>query len=91
MTAYRDEAAAYQSAMQDYQQTLTKLKVDRATAIGSARARIRIFYDNFGWTFVDKTGDNYYRTLFLTWGAQLSIILILFVATIFLQRRWDVA
>jgi hypothetical protein len=40
---------------------------------------------------VDKTGDNYYRTLFLTWGAQLSIILILFVATIFLQRRWDVA
>jgi pSer/pThr/pTyr-binding forkhead associated (FHA) protein/ABC-type multidrug transport system ATPase subunit len=91
MTAYRNEAAAYQTAMQNYQETLTKLKVDRATAIGSAKARIRIFYNNFGWTFVDKQADKYYQTLFLTWGAQLSIILILFVGTIFLQRRWDVA
>ncbi|MCC6190601.1 MAG: FHA domain-containing protein [Anaerolineales bacterium] len=90
LDAYRLEAEAYQDAMIGYQEELAELEVARATAKGSARARIRIFYDDFGWTFVDKESADYYRTLFLTWGAQLGIILVLFVATILLQRRWDV-
>ena len=64
---------------------------DRASAKGSAKVKIRIFYNNYGWTFVDKNSDNYWRTLLMTWGVQLSMVLILFVATIFFQRRWDVA
>jgi hypothetical protein len=91
MTAYREAATAYQDAMKDYQTELTDLEVARATAKGSAKARIRIFYDDFGWTFVDKSSPTYTRTLILVWSAQLLIILVLFVATIFLQRRWDVA
>ncbi len=91
MDAYRAEADAYQDNMRDYQEELAELEVARASARGSAEARIRIFYDDFGWTFVDKESDKYPRTLLFTWGAQALIALILFVATIFLQRRWDVA
>jgi ABC transport system ATP-binding/permease protein len=90
MNAYRDEARAYQDAMRDYQEDLTRLEIDRATAKGAAKARVRIFYDDFGWTFVDKESDKYSRTLALTWSAQGIIILLLFGATILLQRRWDV-
>lgn len=91
LNAYRDEADAYQKAIEDYLEEKTELEVARATAKGSAEARIRIFYDDFGWTFVDKESDDYFRTLALTWGAQSFIILVLFIATLFLQRRWDVA
>ncbi|MCC7361286.1 MAG: FHA domain-containing protein [Anaerolineales bacterium] len=91
MDAYREEADAYQDAMKEYQEEKTDLEVARATAKGSAKARIRLFYDDFGWTFVDKSSPAYGRTLLTVWGAQLAIIFILFITTIFLQRRWDVA
>jgi ABC transport system ATP-binding/permease protein len=75
-----------------YRGDLAELELTRAAAIGAAESRIRFFHDDFGWTFVDKNDEaTYFQTLFTAWVAQLIIILVLFLGTVALQRRRDVA
>jgi ABC transport system ATP-binding/permease protein len=96
---YQTDAALYSVERQlhqvrtlVYQTDLAELELTRASAIGAAESRIRFFHEDFGWTFVDKSDEGtYFQTLFTTWGAQTIIILVLFLGTVALQRRRDVA
>jgi len=89
--AWQDEQDAYKDEIETYQTDLTELKVKRAVAVGAAESTIENYKDDFGWTFVDKKDeDNYYKTVFGTWSAQLVIILVLLAGTIFMVKKRDV-
>jgi ABC transport system ATP-binding/permease protein len=89
---YSVERELHQVRTLVYQTDLAELELTRASAIGAAESRIRFFHEDFGWTFVDKSDEGtYFQTLFTTWGAQTIIILVLFLGTVALQRRRDVA
>ncbi len=92
ITAWQDQQNKYKDALQTYETTLTNLKVNRATAVGSAEATIRRFKEQYGWTFLNKKDRSaYLKTLLETWGAQLLICLVLFAGTVIFQRRWESA
>jgi hypothetical protein len=89
---YSVERELHQVRTLVHQTDLAELELTRASAIGAAESRIRFFHEDFGWTFVDKSDEGtYFQTLFTTWGAQTIIILVLFLGTVALQRRRDVA
>ena len=89
--AWQEEQEDYKDEIKTYQEDLTELEVKRATAIGAAESTIERYKDDFGWTFLDKEDrDGYLKTIFTTWIAQIVIILILFGATVYLQKRRDV-
>jgi hypothetical protein len=88
---WQKQQEAYQSQIASYQKDLTNLQIKRVIAIGSAESNIQLYKDEFGWTFVDKQDRaGYLRTMYITWGAQGIIILLLFGATVFLQKRREV-
>jgi len=89
--AWQEEQEDYKDEIKTYQEDLTELEVKRATAIGAAESTIERYREDFGWTFLDKEDrDGYLKTIFKTWIAQIVIILILFGATVYLQKRRDV-
>jgi ABC-type multidrug transport system ATPase subunit/pSer/pThr/pTyr-binding forkhead associated (FHA) protein len=89
--AWQGEQDVYKNKIETYQTDLTELKVKRAVAVGAAESTIENYKDDFGWTFVDKKDKaNYYKTVFSTWAAQLVIIFVLLVGTIFMVKRRDV-
>ncbi len=91
LEVYREEQQAFKDAIEIYQDDLTEHETDKATAVGSAEATIKRFYEDYGWTFVDKAdGDAYRGMLFRTWAAQLLIITVLFGGTILIQKSRDV-
>ena len=91
LAVYQKKVDDYKTAIQAYQDKLTALETDRATAVGSAESLIKRFYDSYGWTFVNqKDRAAYLGTLVRTWVAQLIIISVLFLGTVIMQRRWDV-
>jgi ABC-type multidrug transport system ATPase subunit len=81
----------FQVQMAAYQTEVAEQELARGKATSSAEARIRLFKEDFEWTFVDKDGADYNRTIAVVWGAQVAIMLVLFVATIVFQKRRDVA
>ena len=91
INAWQEKQETYKDELTTYQKDLTKLEVNRAIAIGAAESTIQRYKDDFGWTFLNKDDkDGYYKTILETWGAQILIILILFVGTVYLQKRRDV-
>jgi hypothetical protein len=81
----------YKDAFATYQEDLTELEVDRAIAIGAAESIMEQYKDDFGWTFVNKDDrSEYLKTIVFTWIAQIAIILVLFGATVYMQKRRDV-
>jgi ABC-type multidrug transport system ATPase subunit len=90
INAWQTEQEAYKTALEGYQKELTDLEVKRAIAVGSAESTIQRYKDDYGWTFVNKNDrKTYLNTLYTTWGAQALIILVLFVGTIFMQKRHE--
>jgi ABC transport system ATP-binding/permease protein len=95
---YKDEIADWQDQQEDYkteieayQEDFTELEIKRVIATGSAESSIKLYTDQFGWTFVNKDDRaGYLRLMYITWGAQGLIIVLLFAATVLLQKRWDV-
>jgi hypothetical protein len=89
---WKAQQEAYKDALQTYQEDFTDLEIKRVIATGSAESSIKLYTDQFGWTFVDK-GDRagYIRTMLITWAAQVVLIVLLFVATVILQRRREIA
>jgi len=95
---YKEKLDAWQQAQEDYkaklksyQKDLTQLEIDRAIAVGAAESTISDYKDKFDWTFIDKKDRKHYlETIFSTWASQIFIILILFVGTVFMQKRRDV-
>jgi hypothetical protein len=89
--AWQEEQESYKDEMVVYQEELTELEVKRAIAIGAAEASIERYKEDFGWTFMDKDNrEKYLGTIFSTWAAQVLIISIIFLGTIFMQKRRDV-
>ena len=89
--AWQNEQEDYKTQLESYQKDLTDLEVKRAIAVGSAESSIQRFKDDYGWTFLNKADRSLYlKTIFGTWGAQLIIILVLFVGTVVMQKRRDV-
>jgi len=77
---YKSEAIVYQEA-----------QIAQARAITPAEASVELFYSSFGWSWVDKEDSlAYWMKIIKTWLAQLIIILILFGAILYLQKRKDV-
>jgi len=88
---WQTQQETYKDAVETYQKDLTELEVKRAIAVGSAEATIRRFYEDYGWTFINKEDrSEYIGTLVTNWAAQLVIISILFAGVILLQKRYDV-
>jgi len=98
MDQYEAELALWRVQMEDYQERALEAErdqVERRIAIESAvlpaEELIRQFEPGFGWSYVDKGDSGAYRSMILkTWAAQLVIILILFLMTMFVQKRKDV-
>lgn len=91
LNAWQDEQETYKTEIETYQKDLTELETKRAVAVGAAESTIENYKDDFGWTFVDKQDRSaYLKRVLGTWGAQLTIILVLFIGTVFMQKRSDV-
>ena len=91
VNAWQQEQEDYKSNIETYQTDLTDLEVSRAIAVGSAESTIERYKDDYGWTFVNKNDRSaYIKRILTTWGAQLVIILVLFIGTIYMQKQRDV-
>jgi hypothetical protein len=91
VNAWQKEQEDYKTNIETYQKDLTDLEVSRAIAVGSAESTIERYKDDYGWTFVNKNDRSaYIKRILSTWGAQLTIILILFIGTVYMQKRRDV-
>lgn len=98
MEAYRADVALYRAQVEAYQEqalAAERAQVERRIAVESAvlpaEELIRQFEPGFGWTYVDKNDESAYRAMILkTWAAQLAIIIVLFILTMFVQKRKDV-
>lgn len=105
MNIYRAEMADYEADNREYIEAQMAWTVEQARLEGELQAwqarreasvigpeqLIRQFQPEFGWTFVDKNNESeYWGTIFKTWLAQSSIIFLLFLAILVLQKRKDV-
>lgn len=78
---YKKKVDKYDNQIKDWQEKFSKWKSKRESAIGGSEALINRFYRDFGTMF----NINIYRH----WGAMGILILSMFVALIFVQKRKD--
>jgi len=84
---YKAQAELYQSEIVSYQTSRAELQV----AVAPAEGTVRSFYDGIGYTYVDKKDTaTYIGKVVGTWVVQFVIILVLFGAILFFQKRKDV-
>ena len=77
---YEAEKIAYETA-----------RVEIQVAVAPAEGIVNTFYTGTGWAYVNKEDSAaYLAKLSKTWMVQFSIIVILFGAILFLQKRKDV-
>ncbi|MFO7584041.1 MAG: FHA domain-containing protein [Anaerolineales bacterium] len=89
--AWQEEQENYKDELVAYQEELTEIKVKRAIAVGAAEAGIKRYKKDFGWTFLNKNDrEKYLGTIFGTWAAQALIITVIFMGTLYMQKRRDV-
>lgn len=87
---FEAEAASYQESIVTSQQAQIEYQIATNASILPAEELIRQFKPGFGWTYVDKTNSSaYWGMITTTWIAQFVIIAVLFVGTLFLQKRKD--
>ncbi|HJR80046.1 MAG TPA: FHA domain-containing protein [Anaerolineales bacterium] len=90
--AYQAQSEVYKSEAITYQKELIEWQIAQASAVTPAEGVIDTFNSGFGWTYVDKeNGQAYWGKIIFTWVVQSGIILMLFVAILFLQKRKDVS
>jgi ABC-type multidrug transport system ATPase subunit/predicted metal-binding membrane protein len=88
---YQAKAGVFKSESIAYQEALAKWQIARASAITPSEAEVDLFYSGFGWSAADKGNFvAYWTKIISTWLAQSAIILILFLAILYLQKRKDV-
>ena len=91
IAAYQADAEVYKSEVITYQTELANYQIAQAAAVTPAESIIEQFYENFNWIFVDKEDSAaYWGKIIKPWMIQSGIILILFVAILFLQKRKDI-
>ncbi len=84
---YKEQVSQYQSEITAYETANAQIRV----AVAPAEAVVRTFYNGSGFAYVDKNDPlAYYSKITLTWAVQFTIILILFGAILYLQKRKDV-
>jgi len=89
--AYQAQSEVFKSEVIAYQTELVNWQIAQASAVTPAEAVIDQFYSNFDWIHVDKNNSSaYWSKIIKTWTVQSGIILILFVAILFLQKRKDI-
>jgi ABC-type multidrug transport system ATPase subunit len=89
--AYQAQSEVYKSEVITYQTELANWQIAQASAVTPAEAVVDQFYSNFDWIFVNKEDSKaYWAKITKTWVVQSGIILILFVAILFLQKRKDI-
>jgi hypothetical protein len=90
--AYQAQSEVYKSEVIGYQTELINWQIAQASAITPAEGIIDTFNTGFGWTYVDKENTQaYWSKIIFTWVVQSGIILTLFVAILFLQKRKDIS
>jgi hypothetical protein len=90
MTQYENQAKAYQAQMEDYQKKRLAYEAVRNTAVNSAEATIRTYYDKYGWAFVDKNNSDIFTPwLIKVWTAQVVIIGVYFILILIIFKRKD--
>jgi hypothetical protein len=66
-------------------------QIAQSGAVEPAENLLATYYRDYGFTFVDKNDSLAYTLqLAVSWGAQLVIIVILFIATVIMMKRKDV-
>jgi hypothetical protein len=89
--AYQAQAELYKSEVVTYQEAALKRQIAQAAAVTAAEGVIDTFYTGFGWSYVNKEDPvAYWSKITYTWAVQSGIIMILFVAILYLQKRKDV-
>jgi ABC-type multidrug transport system ATPase subunit/pSer/pThr/pTyr-binding forkhead associated (FHA) protein len=90
--AYQAQSEVYKSEVIGYQTELINWQIAQASAITPAEGIIDTFNTGFGWTYVDKENTQaYWSKIIFTWVVQSGIILTLFAAILFLQKRKDIS
>jgi len=88
---YQAQAAVYKTEVIAYQTELINWQIAQAAAVTPAEAVIDQFYKSFDWIHVNKNDSvTYWAKIIKTWVVQSSIIVILFLAILVLQKRKDV-
>lgn len=94
LKAYEVEVEIYKAQVEQYQKeqiAYETANVELQVAIAPAEAVVRTFVDGSGFAYVDKNDPLAYHTkVITTWFVQFLIILILFAAILYLQKRKDV-
>jgi hypothetical protein len=89
--AYQAQSEVYRSEVITYQTELAAWQVGQGSAVSPAEFAVGKFYNDLGWTIVNKNDPvAYVAKITKAWLIQSFIILILFVAILFLQKRKDV-
>ena len=84
---YKRKVDLYQSERVAYETASAQLQV----AVAPAEGVVRNFYNGAGFTYVDKKDTAaYYTKITFTWLVQVFVILLLFAAILYLQKRKDV-
>jgi ABC-type multidrug transport system ATPase subunit/pSer/pThr/pTyr-binding forkhead associated (FHA) protein len=89
--AYQAQSEVFKSEVITYQTELAEWQVGQGSAVSPAEFAVGKYYTDLTWTLVNKEDPAaYIAKVTKAWLVQLSIILILFVAILFLQKRKDV-
>ncbi len=89
--AYQAQSEVYKNEVITYQKQLALWQVGQGSAVSPAEFAVGKYYNDLKWTVVDKGNPvAYWGKVTKDWLVQLFIILVLFVAILFLQKRKDV-
>jgi len=87
---YKRQLADFQARSEVYKSELTAYQ-PVLFAVAKAETSVDLFHDGFIWSAVNKEDSlAYWTRIISTWLVQSIIILILFVAILYLQKRKDV-
>ena len=89
--AYQAQSEVYKSEVITYQTELAEWQVGQGSAVSPAEFAVGKYYNDLKWTLVNKEDPvAYVAKITKAWLVQFFIILVLFVAILFLQKRKDV-
>jgi len=94
LQGYETEVNAYKTQVELYQAERVAYETSRAelqVAVAPAEGTVRNFYNGIGYTYANKKDTAaYLGSVIGTWMVQLVIIIFLFGAILFFQKRKDV-
>lgn len=88
---YQAKSELYKREIIAYQEALINWQIGQASAVTPAESVVDTFHAGFGWSYVNKEDPvAYWGKIMKTWLVQSFIIVLLFVAILYLQKRKDV-